>query len=171
MHICPCCQRCLLHTPASFSIPLKHRTLLPAYPSVCCYTQRILTVSLPCTPRTFPVIEESACHTCITSIAYTPLLSVLLPPCFYKRRAIDRNPASYHPHITGGQTSKKKATASLQSLVSTVHAIIITHLKSLLFTHFLPLKSPLFPPVLYQISFIPCKTCLNLTLYLYLISI
>jgi hypothetical protein len=66
-------------------------------------------------------------------------------------------PARY---ITGGQTGKKKATAHLQSLVSTVHANILSRLFCLLFTHFLPLFSPSFHPVFtpflsFSIAFAP----------------
>ena len=65
-----------------------------------------------------------------------------------------------YPHITGGQTGKKKATAYLQSLVSTVHANILSRLFYLLFTHFLPLFSPSFHPVFtpflsFSIAFAP----------------
>ena len=57
-------------------------------------------------------------------------------------------------------TRKKKATAYLQSLVSTVHANILSRLFYLLFTHFLPLFSPSFHPVFtpflsFSIAFAP----------------
>jgi len=57
-------------------------------------------------------------------------------------------------------TRKKKATAYLQSLVSTVHANILSRLFCLLFTHFLPLFSPSFHPVFtpflsFSIAFAP----------------
>ena len=65
-----------------------------------------------------------------------------------------------YPHITGGQTGKKKATAYLQSLNSTVHANILALSFRLLFTHFLPLFSPSFHPVFtpflsFSIAFAP----------------
>ena len=57
-------------------------------------------------------------------------------------------------------TRKKKATAHLQSLNSTVHANILALSFRLLFTHFLPLFSPSFHPVFtpflsFSIAFAP----------------
>ena len=65
-----------------------------------------------------------------------------------------------YPHITGGQAGKKKATAYLQSLNSTVHANILALSFRLLFTHFLPIVSPSFHPVFtpflsFSIAFAP----------------
>ena len=64
-------------------------------------------------------------------------------------------------------TRKKKATAYLQSLVSTVHANILSRLFCLLFTHFLPLFSPSFHPVFtpflsFSIAFAPNNLIDNL---------
>lgn len=149
--------------------PLINRTLLPSGLGVCCCTPHTLTAASAHIPRTSSLIEESAFHTCMTSTASFTLLPVFLPLLSaFERRAIDRITAPCCPHITGGRTGKKKATASLQSLVSTVHATIIAHRNPFVFTHFLPPFSPcfhpLFTPFCSNCFYFQCNSCHFLTL-------
>ena len=140
---------------------MTDRTRLLSCLAVCCCISCASTAAVAHIPRTSLPTAESTCHTCMISKASVfSSLSLFSCPVIHKRRAVMHITVYTYPHITGGQTGKKKATAYLQSLVSTVHANILSRLFCLLFTHFLPLFSPSFHPVFtpflsFSIAFAP----------------
>ena len=136
--------------------PLICRTLLPSGLGVCCCTPHTLTAASAHIPRTSLLIEESAFHTCMFSIAWfilLPLFPFLLSA--FERRGNRPHRCALLPRYNrrANRQEKSDCISAIARLNcsryhnSTPESLCVHPLLTPYFTHF----SPCFHPVLFKL--------------------